>query len=53
MIGKGKLFDIISRTADDVNNPNIQIDDMKENFKTRKEKFDKQIDRQNENGWER
>lgn len=42
MIGKGKLFDIISRTADDVNNTEITIYNMLENFKHRKEKFDKQ-----------
>lgn len=42
MIGKGKLFDIISRMADDVNNPEITIYSILENFKTRKEKFDKQ-----------
>ena len=42
MIGKGKLFDIISRMADDVNNTDTTIYDMLENFKTRKEKFDKQ-----------
>lgn len=41
MIGKGKLFDIISRTADDVNNTEITIYNMLENFKTRREKFDK------------
>lgn len=51
MIGKGKLFDIISRTADDVNNINVTVHAMLENFKTRKEKFDKQILKQNE--WER
>lgn len=42
MIGKGKLFDIISRTADDVNNIDVTIYSMLENFKTRKEKYDKQ-----------
>ena len=42
MIGKGKLFDIISRMADDVNNTEITAYTMLENFKTRKEKFDKQ-----------
>lgn len=51
MIGKGKLFDIISRTADDVNNMDISIYSMLENFKTRKEKFDKQFLKQND--WER
>lgn len=42
MIGKGKLFDIISRTAEDVNNIDISFYSMIENFKKRKEKFDKQ-----------
>ena len=42
MIGKGKLFDIISRMADDVNNTETTIYNMLENFKTRKEKIDKQ-----------
>ena len=35
MIGKGKLFDIISRTADDVNNMEISIYEMLDNFKKR------------------
>ena len=42
MIGKGKLFDIISRAADDVNNTEVTIYNMLENFKARKEKYDKQ-----------
>lgn len=42
MIGKGKLFDIISRTADDVNNMEISIYEMLENFKNREEKYNKQ-----------
>ena len=42
MIGKGKIFDIITRTADDVNNMDVTIYSMLENFKTRKEKYDKQ-----------
>lgn len=42
MIGKGKLFDIISRMADDVNNTEITSYTMLENYKIRKEKFDKQ-----------
>ena len=42
MIGKGKLFDIISRMADDVNNTETTIHNMLENFTSRKEKFDKQ-----------
>ncbi len=42
MIGKGKLFDIISRTADDVNNTEITNYTMLENYKLRREKFDKQ-----------
>lgn len=48
MIGKGKLFDIISRTADDVNNTDVAIYNMIENFKTRKEKFDKQLSNGND-----
>ena len=51
MIGKGKLFDIISRMADDVNNTETTIYNMLENFKNRKVKFDKQ--NLNENDWER
>lgn len=51
MIGKGKLFDIISRTADDVNNMDVTVYNMVENFKTRKEKFDKQ--NLKEYDWER
>lgn len=51
MIGKGKLFDIISRTADDVNNMDVTVYNMVENFKTRKEKFDKQ--NLKEDDWER
>ena len=47
MIGKGKLFDIISRTADDVNNIDITIYNMLENFKIRKEKFNKQKGEEN------
>ena len=42
MIGKGKLFDIISRTADDVNNMEISIYEMLDNFKKREEKYNKQ-----------
>ena len=41
MIGKGKFFDIISRTADDVNNTDITVYELLENFKKRKEKYDK------------
>lgn len=51
MIGKGKLFDIISRIADDVNNTEVTTYEMIENFKTRKEKFDKQNVK--EEDWER
>ena len=39
MIGKGKFFDIISRTADDVNNAEITIDEIVNNFKKREEKY--------------
>lgn len=51
MIGKGKLFDIISRMSDDVNNTEVTTYTMLENFKTRKEKFDKQNVK--EEDWER
>lgn len=51
MIGKGKLFDIISRMADDVNNTDITISNMLDNYTTRKEKFDNQ--NLNKNDWER
>lgn len=43
MIGKGRLFDIISRTADDVNNVEVTGANMLENFKKREEKFNNQI----------
>ena len=43
MIGKGRLFDIISRTADDVNNVEVTSANMLENFKKREEKFNNQI----------
>lgn len=49
MIGKGKLFDIISRTVDDVNNMDVTIYTMLENFKTREEKFNTQILKGEEN----
>ena len=43
MIGKGKFFDIISRTSDDVNNMDITIYDMLENYRAREYKFNKEI----------
>lgn len=52
MIGKGKLFDIISRTAGDANNADVTISDLMENFTNRKEKFDKQTSKDNSD-WER
>ena len=42
MIGKGKFFDIVSRTADDVNNAEISIDEIINNYKQREEKYKKQ-----------
>ena len=48
MIGKGRFFDIISRTADDVNNIDITIYNMIENFKIREEKYVKQKSENNE-----
>lgn len=44
MIGKGKFFDIISRTADDVNNAEITIDEILRNYNSREEKYNKQKD---------
>ena len=38
MIGKGRLFDLISRTADDVNNPELTIMNVLQNYSTREEK---------------
>lgn len=43
MIGKGRFFDLISRTADDVNNPETTIINMLQNYNTREEKYKKQI----------
>ncbi len=47
MIGKGKFFDIISRTAEDCNNPEILIDTMLKNYDKRLEKYIKQMDIEN------
>lgn len=43
MIGKGKFFDIISRTADDANNPEINVNTLVNNFNERTIKRKKQI----------
>ena len=45
MIGKGRFFDLITRTVDDVNNPEITISGMLENYNKREEKYKKQIDK--------
>ena len=42
MIGKGKFFDIISRTADDANNAEISIKVMLQNFNNRNAKRNKE-----------
>ena len=41
MIGKGKYFDIISRTVEDANNPEIPISVMMQKFYDREEKLKK------------
>ena len=43
MIVKEKFFDIISRTADDVNNPDLTIDEIIRYYKEREEKYNKQL----------
>lgn len=50
MIGKGRFFDLISRTADDVNNPEITISGMLENYNKREEKYKIQIDKNKKEG---
>ena len=39
MIVKEKFFDIISRTADDVNNSELTMDEILHNFVKREEKY--------------
>lgn len=48
MIGKGKFFDLISRTAEDCNNPETLIDTVVQNYTTRLEKYEKQMNIENE-----
>ena len=48
MIGKGKFFDLISRTADDVNNAETTISGVMDNFNIRLEKYFKQINKSND-----
>ena len=43
MIGKGRFFDLITRTADDLNNPEITIGEAIRNFHAREEKYKEQI----------
>ena len=50
MIGKGKFFDLITRTIDDVNNPEISISSMLENYNKREEKYKKQIEKNQKEG---
>lgn len=45
MIGKGKFFDIISRTADDANNPEMNIPTLVNNFNERSTKRKTQIEK--------
>ena len=45
MIGKGKFFDLISRTADDINSTDLTIDEILNNYKEREEKFKTQIEK--------
>lgn len=39
MIGKGKFFDLISRTVEDTNNPEITIESMLLNYKNNEKKY--------------
>lgn len=48
MIGKGRFFDIISRTADDVNNAETNIATVIRNFDERTIKREKQLNRCND-----
>lgn len=50
MIGKGRFFDLISRTADDVNNPEITIINMLQNYSIREEKYITQIESKKKEG---
>ena len=50
MIGKGRFFDLISRTADDVNNPEITVISMLQNYNMREEKYIKQIESNKKEG---
>ncbi len=50
MIGKGRFFDLISRTADDVNNPEITIISMLQNYNMREEKYIKQLENNKKEG---
>lgn len=45
MIGKGRFFDIISRIADDANNPEINVNTLVNKFNERIIKREKQINR--------
>ena len=45
MIGKGKFFDLISRTAEDINSTDFTINDVIKRFQEREEKFKKQIEK--------
>lgn len=49
MIGKGRFFDLISRMADDANNPGLQIRDMIGNYQLKEEKYFNQINSKNMN----
>lgn len=39
MIGKGRFFDLITQTANDANNPGVNIPTMLKNFNIREEKI--------------
>lgn len=43
MIGKGKFFDLISRTAEDMNKPELSISEIMRNFHIREDKYNIQV----------
>ena len=47
MIGKGKFFDLITKTVEDTNNPEISMSGMLENYNKREEKYKIQIENTN------
>ena len=43
MIGKGEWFDLISRTAKDLNNPALSIPESMRNYHVREDKYFAQV----------